>query len=145
MVDPALKGKVFPSFSYTVERGKLREFLRAIGDDVDKANVADAIVPPTFATVFLFSGGEGLDGTLKGLGIDIFNVLHAEQHYDYLAPVRVGDTVTGQIEVKDVYTKGGRSGQLNFVELELAYKNQNDVPVIRETTVILVRDTGVAS
>lgn len=145
MVDPALKGKVFPPFSYTVERGKLREFLRAIGDDVNKANALDAIIPPTFATVFLFSGGEGLDGTLKDIGVDIFNVLHAEQAYDYLAPVRVGDTVTGHIEVKDVYSKGGRSGQLNFVELELLYRNQHDQPVIRETTIFIVRDTGVSS
>jgi hypothetical protein len=145
MVDPALKGKVFPPFSYMVERGKLREFLRAIGDDVNKANVPDAIVPPTFATVFLFSGGDGLDGTLKEIGIDIFNVLHAEQEYEYFVPVRVGDTVTGQIEVKDVYTKGGRSGQLNFVELELAYKNQHDQPVLRETTIFVVRETGVSS
>src|SRR5207245_301612 len=112
MVDPSLKGKVFPSFSYTVERGKLREFLSAIGDDPSKAKLPDAIVPPTFPTVFLFWGGEGLEGTLKEIGIELFNVLHAEQEYEYFMPVRVGDTITGQIEVQDVYSKGGRTGPL---------------------------------
>jgi hypothetical protein len=139
MIDPSHKGKVFPPFSYTVERGKLREFLIAIGDDQTKAQVENAVVPPTFPTVFAFWGGLRLEGALNELDIELKNVIHAEQEYDYLEPVRVGDTVTGQLQVADIYSKGGRAGALEFLELVLSYENQSRRPVLRERTLLIVR------
>jgi hypothetical protein len=139
MIDPSHKGRVFPAFSYTVERGKLREFLIAIGDDQAKADAENAVVPPTFPTVFAFWGGLRLEGALNELDIELKNVIHAEQEYDYLEPVRVGDTVTGQLTVSDVYSKGGRTGALEFLELILNYENQNRRPVLRERTLLVVR------
>ncbi len=140
MVDPAHKGKVFAPFSYTVERGKVREFLLAVGEE-ERANYLgdDPALPPTFPTVFTFWGGSNTEGTLKQIGVEIWNVLHAEQEYEYLAPIHVGDTITGQGRVDDIYAKGGRSGQLEFVELVTEYKNQNGLPVLRERASIIVR------
>jgi hypothetical protein len=139
MIDPSHKGKVFPPFSYAVERGKLREFLIAIGDDQAKAQVENAVVPPTFPTVFAFWGGLRLEGALNEVGIELKNVIHAEQEYEYLEPVRVGDIVTGQLKVADIYSKGGRTGALEFLELVLNYTNQARRPVLRERTLLIVR------
>ncbi len=139
MVDPAHKGKVFPPFNYTVERGKVREFLLAIGDERADNLGDDPPLPPTFATVFAFWGGLNLEAALKEVGIEIWNVLHAEQGYEYLAPIHVGDVVTGQLRIEDIYTKGGRSGQLEFVDLVLEYTNQHGQPVLREKSSIIVR------
>jgi hypothetical protein len=139
MVDPAHKGKVFPPYSYTVERGKVREFMLAIGDERTDSMGDDLTLPPTFATVFAFWGGLNLEAALKEVGIEIWNVLHAEQEYEYLASIHIGDTVTGQLQIADIYTKGGRSGQLEFVDLLLEYRNQHGALVLREKSSIIVR------
>src|SRR5574341_968184 len=135
MVDPAHKGRTFPPFSYTVERGKLNEFLMAIGDSAAAYQTDDPPLPPTFPTVFAFWGGMKMDGLLKDVGVEIWNVLHGEQEYEYLAPIHVGDTITGQACVSDIYQKAG----MDFVEITFDYKNQNDQPVLRERALIIVR------
>jgi hypothetical protein len=139
MIDPSHKGKVFPPFSYTVERGKLREFLISIGDDPAKAQVEDAVVPPTFPKVFTFWGELRLEGALNDLGIELKNVIHAEQEFDCLEAIRVGDTVTGTLQVADIYSKGGRTGAMDFLELLLSYENQHGHPVLRDRTLLIVR------
>lgn len=139
MVDPSLKGKTFAPFSYTIERGKVREFLLAIGDHNPAYQVDDPPLPPTFPTLFLFWGSGGLEGRLKEIGIDIWNVLHAEQDYEYLAPLHIGDTVTGTMRITDVYTKSGRSGDLNFIEFTTEYRNQDGVLAVRDRALVIVR------
>ncbi|MFZ5632837.1 MAG: FAS1-like dehydratase domain-containing protein [Bacillota bacterium] len=56
----SMVGTSFPAYSFTVERGKIREFAAAIGDMKDiyldpkkavEAGYADVTVPPTFGTV----------------------------------------------------------------------------------------------
>ena len=41
-------------------------------------------------------------GLLRLLNVDIGLILHGEQHYDYYAPVYVGDTITCQQKVTDL-------------------------------------------
>ena len=139
MVDPALKGKTFPPFSITVERVKLREFLLAIGDDNPDYDVDDPPLPPTFPFTFLLWGGGGLEGMVDKIGVDMWNVMHAEQEFEHLSPVHIGDTVTGQISIADIYTKKARSGELEFVEFVTSYKNQDGTPVVKERALVIIR------
>jgi hypothetical protein len=142
MVDPSNKGNVFPAFEYTLERGKLREFLLAIEDENPGYNVDDPALPPTFPILFAFWGSGGLEVTLKKLGVDLQNVLHSEQGYEYLAPIHLGDTVTGQTTLADVYTRGSGMGSMEFLEFVTEYHNQHDEPVLKERSVIIVRGEG---
>lgn len=135
MVDPDVKGKVFEPFTMAVERGKVREFLLATGEDVEAYQGEDASVPPTFATVLRFWAGGGLERVLNELGVDITQVLHAEQSYEYLLPVRVGDTITGTTRVSDVYNRAG----MDFVEFTTQYMNQDGDPVLNDRALIVVR------
>ncbi len=135
MVDPAHKGRSFAPFTYTIEHGKLREFLLATGDDNPEYHSDNPPLPPTFATVFAFWGGMSMEGLLHEIGLEMWNVLHGEQEYEYLAPVGVGDTVTGQARIADIYNKAG----MDFVEIVTEYKNQNGVPVIKDRALIIVR------
>ena len=61
-------------------------------------------------------------GLLRLLNVDIGLILHGEQHYDYLAPVFVGDKITCQQKVIDIYDKKG--GALWFVVSETSMKDQ---------------------
>ncbi|MBN1310836.1 MAG: MaoC family dehydratase N-terminal domain-containing protein [Anaerolineae bacterium] len=135
MLDPSNKGKTFPPFSYTIERGKLREFLLAVGDDDAAYAVDDPPLPPTFPTVFTFWGGMSMDDLLREVGVEIHNVLHTGQEYEYFAPLHIGDTVTGQAAISDIYQRAG----MDFMEIETEYKNQDGVLVLKDRAMLVVR------
>lgn len=135
MVDPSVKGKVYDPFVYPIEKTKLREFLLAIGEDNPVYTSDDPPLPPTFSTLFLFWGGGGLQDALKQIDVDIWNVLHAEQEYEYLSEMHIGDTITGTTRIADVYEKAG----MTFLVFETEYVNQAGDPVLRERARIIVR------
>ena len=124
-----------------VERGKIREFARAIKDDnpiyfdeeCAKRTVGGLMPPPTFTMTLGFwddRRGRPL------LTYDVRRLLHGEQEFEYLAPIYVGDTLTAVSRVADVYEKAGsRGGTMTFGILETAFTNQ------RGETVLISRST----
>jgi hypothetical protein len=136
MIDPSYEGQAFPPVSYTIERNKLSEFLRAIGEDSPAYEGDDPPLPPTFATMVMFWGGGGLEGVLKQIGVDIQNVLHGEQGYEYLSPAHVGDTITGTTRINRVYERAG----MQFVEFITDYVNQSQALVLTGRSLIIVRE-----
>ena len=98
-VDKSYIGKTSEPVVMHVERGKIREFARAIKDDdpfyFDEAYAAkDAggIMPPV---TFLQTIGHWDDGRGRvRLPFDLKRVLHGEQEYEFLAPIYVGDVLT---------------------------------------------------
>ena len=139
MLDPANKGKEYPSFSFTVEAGKVREFVLAIDDPNPAFLEAGAVVPPTFSTVFTFWSGESIESYLKELGVEMFNVLHAEQEYEYHAPVHVGDTVIGQTRIADIYARTGRSGAMEFIRFDTEFRSPGGDLLLTDHALIIVR------
>jgi acyl dehydratase len=138
-------GMESPPFVITVERGRIKEFARAIGDDNpayldDRVGQAsewgDIIAPPTFLTTFR----DGADSTafLKALGTDISRVLHGEQEFEIHRPIRPGETFTCRSRVVDVYEKTGRSGPMAFVvrETQVTDTTNEIVANVRHITVV---------
>jgi len=143
-------GQEFKAFSATVEAGKVRLFCKAIGEEdpiyVDaaaarKAGFAKIPVPPTFLQSITNDAPEK-GGLLKLLNVDIGLILHGEQHYDYYAPVFVGDTITCQQKVTDLYDKKG--GALWFVVSETSMKDQAGKLVAKATGITVVRNPDAA-
>ena len=85
---------------------------------------------------------ERLGGLLRLLNVDIGLILHGEQHYDYFAPVHVGDKITCQQKVTDMYDKKG--GALWFVVSETSLKNQAGKLVAKGTGITVVRNPDAA-
>ena len=144
-INKAVIGKESPPFVITVERGRIKEFARAIGDDNpayldDRLGQAsewgDIIAPPTFMTTFR----DGADSAtfLRELGTDISRVLHGEQEFEIQRPIRPGETFVCRSRVVDVYEKTGRSGPMAFVARETAVTDKTNeiVATIRHTTVV---------
>ena len=77
-------------------------------------------------------------GLLKLINVDIGLILHGEQHYDYLAPVFVGDKVTCQQKIVDIYDK--KAGALWFIVSETAMKNDAGKMVAKATGITVVRN-----
>ncbi|MEU3052671.1 MaoC family dehydratase N-terminal domain-containing protein [Streptomyces griseus] len=108
-LDQSFVGRTYPPTpAYEVGREKIREFAEAVGDphpayvDVEAARAlghADVIAPPTFVFSITFrAAGEVVQD--PQLGLDYSRVVHGDQKFSYVRPVRAGDrlTVTSTIE-----------------------------------------------
>ncbi len=141
-----LIGKEFPPFEMPVERGKIREFAIAIGDDnpiySDPAYAAQTewggiLAPPTFtATKNFWRRGGPVISELTGL--DPRFRLHGEEEFEYFKPVLAGDLLTCRSKIAEAYEKEGkRGGKMTFIVLEFAFYNQKGEKALvsRSTTI----------
>jgi acyl dehydratase len=141
-------GRPLSPTTFEVDRGKIREFASATGDenpiyhDVEAAKEAgynDLPIPPTFPTTFSFWGKRAKDAPVEDLGFPFARVLHGEEEYTYLAPIYPGDILTGVRTLTNVEEKQGRSGSMEIVTSETVYKNQHGEEVLRARTVAVIR------
>lgn len=134
-IDRKHLGYAFPTFTVTVEPARLALFAQAIGEK--NPALSAEIAPPTFMKAI-----EGEHGSsraiLEALGVELRRVLHAEQQFDYLAPIRAGDQLTVQRTVTDLYDK--KNGQMDFIVIESVLHNASGVLVGRSRQVVLVRN-----
>ena len=119
-----------------VERGKIREFARAIKDDnpiySDEEHAQKTVggipAPPTF-TMTLGFWDDGRSRPM--LAYDVRRLLHGEQEFEYLAPIYAGDVLTATGRVSDVFEKAGaRGGTMTFGVLETTFTNQRGEKVL---------------
>ena len=124
------------------------------------------IAPPTFAQssaqfdpdYFLRPkiGGEGWFGSGKeptgakpskesgGGGGGAAMGLHAEQHYEYHQPLKVGDVISAEVKPGKSWEKESkRAGKLKFSESVTEYRNQDGELIITATSVGVVTEKPV--
>lgn len=104
-------GRTFPPTDpYEISRVKIKEFADAIGDpnplyrDAAAARAAgypDVICPPTFAIVISVLGSREVVSDPE-LGLNYAMVVHGEQRFDHVRPLRAGDVVTSQSTVENI-------------------------------------------
>ncbi|HEX2315675.1 MAG TPA: MaoC family dehydratase N-terminal domain-containing protein [Thermomonospora sp.] len=106
-------GRTFPPTEpYEVSRVKIREFADAIGDpnplyrDREAAKAAgypDVIAPPTFPIVVSLGGAALVD---PDLGLNYAMVVHGEQRFEYVRPMRAGDVVVCTSTITEIKSIG---------------------------------------
>ena len=62
-----------------------------------------------------------------------------ESTTEFLAPIHAGDVITLTKRVADIEEKAGRSGPLAFVGYALQFRNQDDLTVVNERYVRILR------
>ena len=142
-MDTSEIGKTGRPVTMHVERGKIREFARAIKDDnrvyVDEAHaraIAGGIMPPPTFTMTLGFWGDPTEPPL--LTLDYRRLLHGEQEFEYLAPIHAGDVLIAVARVKDVYEKAGsRGGKMTFGIVETTFTNQHGDTVLVSRSTLL--------
>lgn len=117
-------GWEFPVLRLTVDRWRLQQFARAIGetnpvyfDDAaaQRAGLRGILMPPTF----LFGMTYDLPDqqlALKVVGADLKGILHGEQSFRYHVPICAGDQLTIHSKIVDIFAKKG--GALEFIARE---------------------------
>ena len=104
-MNESAKGASFGKMTFPVERGKVREFATAILDDNPLYIEEETpLAPPTFTMTSQFWPATS-DEPPPDLGIDYARVVHGEQEFEYLEPIRAGDVLSGEITVGDMYSK----------------------------------------
>ena len=146
MADDSLTGRGLGTMTFPVDRSKVREFARSLGDpdpvytDVEAARAAgftDIPVPPTFVVSSAHWRDE--DNMVATLGLDLRRVLHGECGWEYLGPVVVGDELTASRRVSHVGTREGRrGGTMTMVSIETDFTNQRAATLKREAGYLAV-------
>jgi MaoC dehydratase-like protein len=106
-----------------IEAGHVRRFCEAIGDSNPRWKEE---APPTFL-VALGSETPQIPEVLEyGKGW-----LNGGDRFEYLKPVRIGDTITARTTFTDAFEKQGGSGNLLFLIFDTEYRNQDGDTVAR--------------
>jgi len=159
--------------SFYVDRTGILLFASALGEtnpiywdeEAAKAtNLGGVIAPPTFA---IASAHWNPDYALKGIrripaskpraaaatggaagggGMNIARVLHGEQRFEYLKPVRPGMKLTVTTKPGKTWSKEGKKGgTMNFSESVSEYRDEDGELVVRATSVGIVTEKAVGS
>lgn len=136
MVGKATKPKI-----YEVEKGQIRRFAQAIGEENpihsdEKAAMAagfrSLVAPPTFGAAF-----DTTAELCELLGLDTHATMHAEEEYEYFRPVVAGDVLTVTHRIADVYDKAAQNGRLLFAVIETRATDQRSRPVFKGRRVLV--------
>jgi acyl dehydratase len=128
-----------------VEKGHIRKFAEAIGDDnplhhdeeyAKKSRYGGIIAPPTFVTTLGFESKENL---MAGLDINYARLLHGEQEYEYHKPIMAGDVISFSTKITDITEKQGKSGAMDIVTTEMTGNNQNGEKVFVGRSTVVIR------
>ena len=145
------RGYRFKPYSMVIERGKIKEFAMAIGDDnpiyyekdaARKGGFKDITVPPTFFTVIDMWAGPNFEEICQELQLDPVMVLHGEQEYEYFYNIYTGDEIKAISTVQDVTTRTGGAGGMNIILMETNYYNQNGQKVMISQSKVIERVRG---
>ncbi len=145
MIDRSLIGHVTTPTTVAIDAWRVQLFCQAIGETDPvywEPHVARAAghracpLPPTFLKAI---EGEHYSSAalLKLLGVPVRGVLHAEQNFDHVAPVFVGDLVEVDREVVDIHDK--KAGAFTFIVVDTHYRVAAK-PVATSRQTILVRN-----
>ncbi len=136
-------GRHYPATSYEVGLEKIREFSGVVGEDgavhrdrgaAQDAGYRDVVAPPMFVVVYAAPalGPAILD---PEVGIDLARMVHGGQEFVWSEPVYVGDVITTEAQVTEIYEKDGKG----FYVFESVSSNQDGVEVARGTWTNIVR------
>jgi len=133
-----------PGEPMVIEQGAIKRFVDAVEDKnpifYDSAYAretwyGDVTIPPFFLLTNLRSGTErDFDIPLK-----VTRRLKGEDEIEILEPIRVGDTITANTRIVDIYQKESKSGPMVFILSETTYRNQFGRTVMISRATIIKR------
>ena len=122
-IDRSLIGVSTDPYVIEVERGQIRRFAEAIGDDnplwldpdyARSKGYANVIAPPSFPVSFHVPGTP-----IWWQNLDRKRFLAGEHGFEYVRPICAGDVLICRMTLVDVERKEGRSGQMDLMHQEV--------------------------
>ena len=134
-------GKATRPRVYEVEKGQVRRFATAIGEEspvhfdekvARAAGFASLVATPTFPAALCMT-----DPLLTEIGLDPQSTMHAEEEYEYFRPVCAGDVITVTHRIADAYDKPVPNGRLVFLVIETRGNDKRGRPVFKGRRVLV--------
>lgn len=154
-VDLSLKGKEYAPIKFKVEKAHIAAFAQAVDDPnklyfdekyAAKTKYKGIIAPPTYSVCFggPLEVGKQPPTPLVQVALDAkINVgimVHGEQQFEYLTPVRPGDDITTIARIANVEHKPRKDGsKRGIVTVEVTSKNQKGEKVTVSHVVLIER------
>ena len=141
-------------FELPIERGKVREFALAIGEDnplfldveaARQAGLPDIIAPPTFTVTQIWIVSREERERRLGANLDYGRVLHGEQEFTYERLPIAGEILSCRMRISKDFTKEGkRGGSMRFVTYESKFTDEagEDVLTAFYTLIETGKDPG---
>ncbi len=127
-------------FDLPIERGKVREFALAVGEDnpifydvqaARQHGLPDIVAPPTFTVTQIWQVERGEREQRLGAGLDYARVLHGEQEFVYQRLPFAGEILKGTMTIaKDITKQGKRGGEMRFVTYESRFTDAQGEDVL---------------
>ena len=115
-------------FELPIERGKVREFALAVGEDnpifydpeaARREGLPDVVAPPTFTVSQIWAVPREEREERLGARLDYARVLHGEQEFVYRRLPVAGEVLKGVMRIsRDLTKQGRRGGEMRFVTYE---------------------------
>jgi len=127
VANKALIGREFPPVTATIDPQSVKTFARALGETdplyldeeaARKGPFGAIVAPPTYPIAFMAQSMAGAASSFDELGLNFMTLVHGEQEFEYVRPIRAGETLTLTGRISDIYEKSGSSGIMDFVVLE---------------------------
>ena len=141
-------------FDLPVERGKVREFALAVGEDnpvfLDpqealRQGFPDILAPPTFSVTQIWQVPREEREARLGANLDYERVLHGEQEFVYRRLPVAGEVLRGRMRISKDFTKEGRrGGSMRFVTYESTFTDADGAEVLTAyyTLIQTAKDPG---
>ncbi len=128
-------GRVLSTGSATVDAEHVAGFAAALGDaNPEYASVA----PPTYPIAFMTQAMSGGMNTFLELGLNFMTLVHGEQEFEFVRPVKIGETLELTGRIADIYEKTNSAGAtLDFVVMETEGKDGAGKPVFYSRNVLI--------
>ncbi len=146
VLTPELKaqiGRTGKPIVFDIEKGAIRKYAEAIGDKnplwvdeafAQKTRHKSVVAPPVFLHAASILARYAATDVFKS---PLKNTVNGGQEFEYLAPVRVGDTITAVCRLGDLKEAQGRLGMMLIVTYLIECKDQHGKPVANITQTII--------
>jgi hypothetical protein len=136
-------GKEITSFSYRINREKVKEFLAAINEknplytDIDyakKFGYTDTPLPPTANTMIVFWGNPNFYYDMESIGINKERFLHYKEEYSNYLTLYPDSSVSVKTVISDI-----KLGKMDMVIADTSFFNEKDELCILVKSTIVIR------
>jgi acyl dehydratase len=157
-LDASMKGRSYGPFRYQASTEKIREFALAVGGGVPSSSFSAAPPPEDLNPIYL-DAQAGIDAGHGGIvapptfcvtfnirpfaaactdprnALNLLLLVHGEQTYEFLEPIRPGDVLQSQGTITDAVEKGGKI----FFTVVCESHNQHGRLAVRGTYTAVIR------
>jgi len=125
-----------------IERGAVRKFAEAIGDDnplyydeeeARQSRYGRLIAPPTFPITFDY-------GTIEGLALPAAGLIHGSQVFEYSRPIYVGEEFNCYGLLEKTFDKSGSMGAMTFLVFARIGEDDRGEEVFKMSATLIVSE-----